>query len=60
MILSMRLFHRSVSGFGVPGKGVRLIDVLVLALVMAVMGPCKMVYGVIAGLPLIPVKKFGG
>ena len=32
-----------------------------LALVMAVMGPCKMVYGVIAGLCLlIPVKKFGG
>ena len=40
---------------------VRLLDVAVLALVMAVMGPCKMVYGVIAGLCLlIPVKKFGG
>ncbi|MEI3183726.1 MAG: hypothetical protein V8S98_10620 [Lachnospiraceae bacterium] len=32
-----------------------------LALVMAVMGPCKMVYGVIAGFCLlIPVRKFGG
>ncbi len=62
MILSMRLFHRSVSGLmAYRAKRVRLIDVLVLALVMAVMGPCKMVYGVIAGLCLlIPVKKFGG
>ena len=40
---------------------VRVRDVAALALVMAVMGPCKMVYGVIAGLCLlIPVKKFGG
>ncbi len=32
-----------------------------LALIMAVMGPCKMVYGVIAGFCLlIPVRKFGG
>lgn len=40
---------------------VRVRDVVSLALVMAVMGPCKMVYGVIAGFCLlIPVKKFGG
>lgn len=40
---------------------VRWPDVLLLALIMGVMGPCKMVYGVIAGLCLlIPVKKFGG
>lgn len=40
---------------------VRLIDVLILALVMAVVGPCKMVYAVFAGLCLlIPVQKFGG
>ena len=40
---------------------VRLRDVLVLAAVLAVMGPCKIVYGVIAGwCLLIPVKKFGG
>ena len=36
-------------------------DVVLLAFLLAVMGPCKMVYGVIAGLCLlIPVKKFGG
>ena len=40
---------------------VRVRDVAVLAAVMAVMGPCKMVYGVAAGFCLlIPVKKFGG
>lgn len=40
---------------------VEVRDVAVLALVMAVMGPCKMVYGVIAGFCLlIPVRKFGG
>ncbi len=40
---------------------VRWQDVLLLAVIMGVMGPCKMVYGVAAGLCLlIPVKKFGG
>lgn len=40
---------------------VRLQDGIALAAVLAVMGPCKMVYGVIAGwCLLIPVKKFGG
>lgn len=35
-------------------------DVVLLACIMAVMGPCKMVYGAIAGFCLlIPVKKFG-
>lgn len=35
-------------------------DVVLLAYIMAVMGPCKMVYGAIAGFCLlIPVKKFG-
>ncbi len=39
---------------------VRAGDILLLALIMGVMGPCKMVYGVIAGYCLlIPVKKFG-
>lgn len=39
---------------------VKVGDVIVLAVVMAVMGPCKMVYGAIAGFCLlIPVKKFG-
>ena len=39
---------------------VKVKDVVALAVVMAVMGPCKMVYGAIAGFCLlIPVKKFG-
>ena len=39
---------------------VKVKDVAALAVVMAVMGPCKMVYGAIAGFCLlIPVKKFG-
>ena len=40
---------------------VRVRDVIILAAVLGVMGPCKMVYGVIVGFCLlIPVKKFGG
>lgn len=40
---------------------VRLVDVAVLALIMVVTGPCKMVYAVFMGLCLlIPVRKFGG
>lgn len=40
---------------------VRAVDVLILALVMAVAGPCKMVYAPLMGLCLlIPVRKFGG
>ena len=36
-------------------------DILLLAVIMAVVGPCKMVYAVFMGLCLlIPVKKFGG
>ncbi len=36
-------------------------DVAVLMILMAVAGPCKMIYGVLMGLCLlIPVKKFGG
>ena len=39
---------------------VRPRDVILLALVLGIMGPCKMVYGVIAGYCLlIPVRKFG-
>lgn len=37
------------------------IDILILAGVMAVLAPCKMVYAVLMGICLlIPVKKFGG
>ncbi len=40
---------------------VRATDVAVLGLVMALVGPCKMVYAVFMGLCLlIPVRKFGG
>lgn len=40
---------------------VRPVDVFILAAVMAVVGPCKMVYAVFMGLCLlIPVRKFGG
>ena len=36
-------------------------DIALLSLFMACMGPCKMVYGLMAGLCLlIPVRKFGG
>ena len=39
---------------------VRPRDVILLALILGIMGPCKMVYGVIAGYCLlIPVRKFG-
>lgn len=39
---------------------VKVWDVVALAVVMAVMGPCKMVYGAIAGFCLlVPVRKFG-
>ncbi|MBT9778370.1 DUF2142 domain-containing protein [Clostridium sp. MCC353] len=40
---------------------VRAVDVVVMAVIMAVLGPCKMVYAVLMGLCLlIPVRKFGG
>lgn len=40
---------------------VQVRDIVVLAAVVAVMGPCKMVYAVLMALCfLIPVRKFGG
>lgn len=40
---------------------VQIRDIVILMALMAVAGPCKMVYGVMMGLCLlIPVKKFGG
>lgn len=62
MILSMSAYFTAVClDLAYRAERVRLADVAVLSLVMAVMGPCKMVYGVIAGLCLlVPVKKFGG
>jgi uncharacterized membrane protein len=47
--------------FAYHAEKVRVVDILLLAAVMAIAGPCKMVYAVFAGLCLlIPVKKFGG
>lgn len=62
MIISMSGYFLAVClDLAYEAKRVRLRDVAVLGAVMAVMGPCKMVYGVVAGLCLlIPVKKFGG
>lgn len=40
---------------------VQVCDIVILAAVVAVMGPCKMVYAVLMALCfLIPVRKFGG
>ncbi len=62
MIISMSGYFLAVClDLAYEARQVRLRDVAVLGAVMAVMGPCKMVYGVVAGLCLlIPVKKFGG
>lgn len=62
MIISLSgYFGASCLHLAYKARRVRVSDVLLLALIMAVMGPCKMVYGVIAGFCLlIPVKKFGG
>ncbi len=62
MILAMSGYFLAVClDLAYAAKRVRAADILVLALTLAVMGPCKMVYGVIAGFCLlIPVKKFGG
>ena len=62
MILSLSAYFAAVClHLAYQAERVRVWDVVQLALVMGVMGPCKMVYGVIAGFCLlIPVKKFGG
>lgn len=62
MIISLSGYFAAVClHLAYKAERVKVRDVAVLALVMAVMGPCKMVYGVIAGFCLlIPVKKFGG
>lgn len=61
MILSMSGYFIAVCldlAYRAEKVGVR--DIVSLTAVMAVMGPCKMVYGVIAGFCLlIPVRKFG-
>lgn len=61
MIISLSGYFSAVClHLAYKARQVRAAEVVVLALIMAVMGPCKMVYGVIAGFCLlIPVKKFG-
>ncbi len=62
MILAMSFLLTSVTFSLAFGAGeVRKRDVALLAAIMGVLGPCKMIYGVLMGLCLlIPVKKFGG
>lgn len=62
MILALSGYFAAVClDLAYEAERVRPADILALALVMAVMGPCKMVYGAIAGFCLlIPVRKFGG
>ena len=62
MIISLSSYFAAVClHLAYKAEKVRVWDVVQLALVMGVMGPCKMVYGVIAGFCLlIPVRKFGG
>lgn len=62
MIISLSGYFAAVCLYlAYEARRVRARDVVILALIIGVMGPCKMVYGVIAGFCLlIPVKKFGG
>lgn len=62
MILAMSFYFTAIClDLAFARDRVRIWDVLLLAGIMAVLGPCKMVYGGIMGLCLlIPVKKFGG
>lgn len=62
MILALSFFFTAVClDLAYEKEKVRPVDVAVLAAVMAVLGPCKMVYSVLMGLCLlIPVRKFGG
>ena len=62
MVLAMSFLLTAVTlslAFG--AADVRKRDVALLAVIMGILGPCKMVYGVLMGLCLlIPVRKFGG
>ncbi len=61
MILSLSFLLTAVTLQLTYGAAmVRKRDVALLAVIMGVLGPCKMIYGVLAGLCLlVPVKKFG-
>lgn len=62
MILAMSFLLTSVTFRLAFGAGdVRKRDVALLAAIMGILGPCKMIYGVLMGFCLlIPIKKFGG
>lgn len=62
MILAcMFLFTAVCLDLAYHKEKVQIRDIVTLMALMAVAGPCKMVYGVMMGLCLlIPVKKFGG
>lgn len=62
MILALAFYFTAVClDLAFEKEKVRVLDIVVLAAVVAVMGPCKMVYAVLMALCfLIPVRKFGG
>ena len=62
MILACMFYFTSIClDLAYRRERVRPLDVVFMALLMAVAGPCKMVYAVMMGLCLlIPVKQFGG
>lgn len=62
MILALAFYFTAVClDLAYEKENVRVRDIVVLAAVVAVMGPCKMVYAVLMALCfLIPVRKFGG
>ena len=62
MILGLAFYFTAVClDLAYEQEKVQVRDIVVLAAVVAVMGPCKMVYAVLMALCfLIPVRKFGG
>ena len=62
MIICMSIYFAAIClDLAYSGKNVRIRDVVLLAAVMGIVGPCKMVYAVSMGFCLlIPVRKFGG
>ena len=62
MIICMSIYFAAIClDLAYSGKNVRIRDVVLLAAVMGIVGPCKMVYAVCMGFCLlIPVRKFGG
>ena len=62
MILALAFYFTAVClDLAYEKEKVQVRDIVMLAAVVAVMGPCKMVYAVLIALCfLIPVRKFGG